>query len=110
MALVDCLRLRSGKNLLKTRIASQRIPFRSQTKISERDATRTIRPRDRAGSGKETLDQRDRLVRLAKERIDQRQIGRADGAMKCVLVFWLEFDGSTTFSNGILLPLHVGVE
>ena len=30
--------------------------------------------------------------------------------MKCVLAFWLEFDGSTTFSNGILLPLHVGVE
>jgi len=50
------------------------------------------------------------LVRLANKRRNQRQIGRTDGAMKCILAFWLEFEGSTTFSNGILLPPHEGVE
>ena len=97
-------------HLLETRTASQRIPLPPQTKISERDATRKIRPLDRAGSEKQTLDQRDRLVRLTNKCINQRQIGRPVGAMKRVLAFWLEFDGSTTFSNSILLALHVGVE
>src|SRR3954470_23622678 len=56
--------LRSCKNFLKSRSAAQQIPFRAQTEISERDATRIIRITDRAGSGKETFDQRDRLVWL----------------------------------------------
>ena len=54
--LVDRLRLWSAKNLLETWITSQRIPYWAQTKIRERDATRIIRPRDCAGSGKEALD------------------------------------------------------
>src|SRR5207245_7989864 len=104
--LIDCLRFWSCKNLLETRIISHRIPCPPQTKISERDVLRIIRIRDRAGSGKETFDQRDRLVRLADQCINERQIGRPQGAMKCVLAFWLEFDGSTAFSNGILLHLR----
>src|SRR6184192_1629428 len=79
--LIDCLRLRCGENLLETRIASQRVPFPPQTKLGEGDATRIIRVRDRAGSGKETLDQRDRLVRLANECINQCKIGRPEGAV-----------------------------
>jgi hypothetical protein len=108
MALVGRLRLRAGENFLEARIASQRIPFPPQTKISERDATRKIRPLDWAGSEEQTLDQRDRLVRVTKECINQRQIGRPVGAMKCVLAFWLEFHGSTTFSNSILLDPRDG--
>src|SRR6266536_1258858 len=108
--LIDCLRFRPRENLLEARIASERIPFPAQTKLSERNAIRNIRVRGSAGRGKEALDQRDRLVRLANECINQRQIACPEGAMKCVFAFWLEFDSTTTFSNGILLPLHVGVE
>src|SRR5438552_12921718 len=90
--LVDRFRLRAGENFLETRIASQRVPLPAQAKLSERDATRIIRVRDCAGSGKEALDQRDRLIRLANECINQRQIARPEGAVKCVLAFWLEFD------------------
>src|SRR2546429_6454489 len=61
--LIDRLGLRSRENLLETRVGSQRIPFPPQTKISERDATRVIRVTDRAWSGKQTFDQRERLVR-----------------------------------------------
>src|SRR6266513_1423050 len=110
MALINSLRLRAGENFPETRITSQRIPFPPQTKISERDVIRKIRPLGRAGSGKQALGQRDRLVWFANECINQRQVGRVLGAMKCVLAFWLQFDRSASFSNGILLPLHVGVE
>jgi hypothetical protein len=87
--LVNCLRLRSGENLLETRIASQRIPFPPQTKISERDVLRKIQPLDRAGNGEQTLDQRDRLFLVANERINQREICAPKRAVKGVLAFWL---------------------
>jgi hypothetical protein len=90
MALINSLRLRTGENFLETRIASQRIPFPPQTKLSERDAIRPIRVTGRAGRGKETLNERDCLVRLANECINQRQIACCDSAMKRVLAFWLE--------------------
>ena len=90
MALINSLRLRAGENFLETWIASKRVPFLPQTKLSERNATRIIRVRGSAGRGKETFDQRDRLVRFANECINQRQIACCDSAMKRVLAFWLE--------------------
>ena len=49
-----------------------------------------IRITDRA-EGKEALDERDRLVRLADECINQRGLA-AQRAVKCVFAFWLQFD------------------
>src|SRR5437879_4890421 len=63
--LIDRLRFRPRENLLETRIASQRIPFPPQTKLSQRDAIRPIRVMDCARGRKKTFDERDRLVRLA---------------------------------------------
>src|SRR5882724_7872728 len=89
MTLIDRLRLRAGENFLETRSTSQRVPLPPQTKISERDATRKIRPLDCARRGEQAFDQRDRLGRLANECINQRQIGRPVGTMKCVVAFRL---------------------
>src|SRR5262245_26783393 len=107
---INCFRLRSGEDLLEARIAAERIPFPPQTKLSERDVARRIRPGDRAGRGKQTLYQGDRLVGLTNECANECEIARMLGAMKCVLTFWLEFDGSMTFLNGILFPLHIRVK
>jgi hypothetical protein len=71
---------------------------------------RIIRTLDGSGSREEALNQRDGLVRLAHECVNQGKVGCTHGTMKCVLAFRLEFDSSTTFAKGVLLPLHVGVE
>jgi hypothetical protein len=92
MALINSLRLRAGENFLETRIASQRIPFPAQTKVGERNVIRKIRPLDGAGRGKETLDERDRLILFAYECIYQRQIACPNSAVKCVMAFWLELE------------------
>ena len=104
------LRLRSCENFLETRIASQRVPFPPQTKVGQCDAIRPIWVTGRAGRGKETLNERDCLVRFAHKCKNQRQISRYLGSLKCVFAFRLQFDCSASFSNGILLPLHVGIE
>src|SRR2546421_4613113 len=108
--LEDRLWLRSCEYLLETRIASQRIPFPPETKIGERDVIRKIRTLDRSGDGKQTLNQGNGLVRLADQRINQGQTGHMGGAVKCVLAFRLEFDRPASFTQGVVLPLHVGVE
>jgi hypothetical protein len=62
MSLIDRLRLRSGENLLETRIASERVPFPPQTKISQRDVIRKIRVLDCARSGKNLVATAEELL------------------------------------------------
>ena len=71
---------------------------------------RRKRQRGQAWNGKQPLDQRDRLFLLAHECINQREIGRLKRAMKCVLAFGLEFDGPTSFPDGIFISMLVGIE
>ncbi len=108
--LIDGLWFRPREDFLETRIAPQRIPFPAQAQVGERDAPWRIRPIDRAGGSKKTLDQWNRLVRLAYKRIDQRQVGRSGSAKKWAPAFWLEFDGSMPFTKSIFHSVHVGVE
>ena len=108
--LIDRLRLGSGDDFLETRIATERVPLPAQTQLCQRDVCREISPVDRAGCGKETLDQRDRLVGFADKRIYEGQIGLPNGTVKRILAFRIEPNGSTTFSDGILLSVYVGVE
>jgi len=64
-------------------------PIPSAGATRERDVLRLIQPLDRPRSGKETLDQRDRLVLFAHERTNQREMARRNSAVKCVLALWL---------------------
>ncbi len=73
------LRRERGDDFLETRIASERVPFPAQTELCQRDVCREINPADRAGCGKEALDQRDRLVGFADKCIDEGQIGLPKG-------------------------------
>src|SRR5205823_4531628 len=111
MALVDRFRLRSVENFFESGVASELVPLPAQTQFGLRDAP-VIKAgsRGRTRGPQEAFNQREGLICLARERINQSQLVRALHTLDGVCAFRTEFNRSATFANGVLFPAHVAVE
>ena len=83
----------------------------AQTQFGLRDAP-VIKAgsRGRTRGPQEAFNQREGLICLAGERVNQSQLVRALHTLDGVCAFRTEFNGSATFANGVLFPAHVAVE
>ncbi len=111
MALVDRFRLRSVEQFLESGVASELVPLPAQTQFGLRDAP-VIKAgsRGRTRGPQEAFNEREGLIHLARERVNQSQIARALHTLDAVCAFRTEFNRSATFANGVLLTAHVAVE
>ena len=77
MALVDRFRLRSVEHFLESGVASELIPLPAQTQFGLRDAP-VIKAGSRARTRgpQEAFNQREGLICLARERVNQSEIRR----------------------------------
>src|SRR5947208_13876068 len=110
-ALVDRFRLRSVENFFESGVASELVPLPAQTQFGLRDAP-VIKAgsRGRTRGPQEAFNQREGLICLARERINQSQLVRALHTLDGVCAFRTELNGSAPFANGVLFPAHVAVE
>src|SRR5256886_13269111 len=111
MALVDRFRLRSVENFFESGVASELVPLPAQTQFGLRDAP-VIKAgsRGRTRGPQEAFNQREGLICLARERVNQSQLVRALHTLDGVCAFRTEFNGSATFANCVLFPAPVAVE
>src|SRR5438067_12134033 len=105
MALVDRFRLRSVENFFESGVASELMPSPAQTQFGLRDAP-VIKAgsRGRTRGPQEAFNQREGLICLARERINQSQLVRALHTLDDVCAFRTGFKRWATFANCLSCP------
>src|SRR4051812_22323119 len=101
LLIINRFRLRTFENLLKARIASQRIPLPTKTQVREHKAR---------WCQKKPFDERDRLIGVTSTGVNLSQIIRIIQPGYGIFAFWDEFHSPTTRTDGILFSAQVGVE
>src|SRR6476469_9467877 len=93
MALVDRFWLRSVEHFLESGVVSELVPLPAQTQFGLRDAP-VIKAgsRGRTRGPQEAFNQRDGLIYLARERVNQSQLVRALHPLDGVCAFRTEFN------------------